>query len=183
MRTPKDKKPSLAAIQAQIRASAPHGWTNATSKAPLAFMDKTPRAARAPGLKNKTQEHDDQTAVVTYLKKLCPDVLVSSSLNGELRPTGDMGRFYGWVAKLKARGMLTGDCDLRLTWKPQRCIFIEMKKKKGGVVSDAQSTVGQILTKQGFAVYVLSTGIDGLKEIIRKEAIPCLEHQQDSDLF
>ena len=124
-------------------------------------------------MKNKSEEHDMQAAVVHYLHKLCPSVLVAASLNGELRPTGDMGKFYGWMNKLKSRGMLTGDCDLRLTWFPSRCIFIEMKRRNGGVVSDAQDTVGDRLKAQGFPVYVLERGVDGLKEIIRREGIPC----------
>lgn len=168
----KSKRPTLAQLQAQFKAGMPHDQD--PSKIP-AWMNKKPRDARKPGVKNKSEEHDDQAAVVSYLRKLCPDVLVSASLNGELRPMGDMGKFYGWVSKLKTRGMLTGDCDLRLTWAPARCIFIEMKKRSGGVVSEAQNTVGDKLRAQGFKVYTLSTGIDGLKDIIKTEDIPCRE--------
>ena len=171
----KKTKLTLAQIQAQIRAQAPDGWKNSESKFPLAFMDKTPRAPRKEGVKNKQEEHDEQAAVVKYLKTFCPEVLVSAGLSGELRPLGDMGKFYGFIAKLKSRGLLTGALDLRLTWSPSRIIFIEMKKKKGGVVSDAQNIVANTLTKQGFTVYFLHGGVNELREIIAKENIPCLE--------
>lgn len=164
----KDRRPSLAQLQAAMNAFAPDGGM----KRPPDFMKLKPRA---PSTKPRQhQEHDSQAEIVTYLKRCCPAVTVSASLNGELRPTGDMGRFYGWIAKLKARGMLTGDPDLRLTWSPSRCIFIEKKREKGGKLGDAQITVGDKLRADGFAVYTMAGGIDELKEIIKTEGIPCL---------
>lgn len=165
-------RPTLQQLQDQFRAGMPSDQD--PEKIPV-WMLETPRAPRKEGVKNKSEEHDDQAEVVTYLKKLCPQVLVSASLNGELRPMGDIGKFYGWIKKLKSRGMLTGDMDMRLTWSPKQCIFIEMKKRKGGVTSDAQVTISGILRQQGFTVYVLNTGVDGLKEIIKEQNIPCLE--------
>ena len=165
----KDKRPSLAALQAAMSVYAPPGGM----VRPPAFMSEIPRAPRkAP---NRHQEHDSQSEIVAYLRRVCPNVLVVASLNGELRPTGDMGKFYGWIAKLKSRGMVSGDPDLRLTWYPSRCIFIEKKREKGGKTSDAQIMVGDKLRAQGFAVYTLAGGIDELREIIVKEGIPCLD--------
>lgn len=166
-------RPTLAQLQAAMRLGG-------EMVRPPAFMSKTPRA---PSTKpRKHEEHDSQAEVVAYLRRCCPQVLVAASLNGELWPAQkfmEKGRYFGWINKLKGRGMLTGDTDLRLTWFPSRCIFIEMKKLKGGVVSDAQTDVGKQLERQGFKVYVLEDGIDGLKEIIRAEKIPCL----DTSLF
>ena len=175
MKKPPDKRPSLAALQSQIMAGAPAGWRPDDSKFPLAFMSEKARPPRKEGVKNKTPEADSQAEIVSYLRRCCPSVIVAASLNGELRPTGDMGKFYGWIAKLKARGMLSGDPDLRLTWYPSRCIFIEKKRAKGGRTSEAQDDVGARLRAQGFPVYVLEGGIDELREIIKKENIPCME--------
>lgn len=168
----RDKRPSLQQLQDQFRASMPHDQD--PSKLPV-WMLETPRAPRKEGVRNKSEEHDDQAAVVKYLHTFCPQVLVAASLNGELRPMGEMGKFYGWIKKLKSRGMLTGDSDLRLTWYPRKCAFIEMKKRKGGVTSEAQEKVRNTLLAQGFPVYILNTGIDGLKQIIKQAAIPCLD--------
>ena len=165
------RRPTLAELQQQMNMYAPKEGLAWKPK----FMDQTPRAARtAP---NKTPEADSQAEIVAYLRRCCPSVLVAASLNGELRPTGDMGKFYGWVAKLKSRGLLSGDPDLRLTWYPSRCIFIEKKRKKGGTTSKAQESVHATLTAQGFKVYTMPGGIDEMREIIAKEGIPCLESQ------
>jgi hypothetical protein len=175
-------KPTLAALQAQMRSQAPSGWGNKTSATPLAFMDKTPRAPRkprAPGQKNAHEENTTQAAVVHYLHQMCPQVTVSASMNGEIgyiRRFMSMQQFMGLVARFKAKGMLKGELDLMLTWHPARIIFIELKKEKGGVVSEAQELVHKARVDQGFKVYVLDNGIDGLKEIISLEAIPCREH-------
>lgn len=172
-------KLSLRDAQLSVMSQAPSGFVNAESKFPIPFLEETPRAVRAPGVKNKHEEHDSQAEIVRYLRQCCPSVLVSSSANGELWPLSqqiDKGRFYGWMNKLKNRGLLTGDPDLRLTWFPSRCIFIEKKRAKGGVTSDAQIEVGARLRAQGFAVYTLAGGIDELKEIIRRENIPCRDH-------
>lgn len=169
-----DKRPTLADLQTAMNYGRPaEGFAHKPS-----FMDKTPRAA--PKQPRQHEEHDSQGQIVTYLRQCCPDVTVAASLNGELRPTGDMGRFYGWIAKLKARGMLSGDPDLRLTWFPRRCIFIEKKREKGGKLGDAQITVGDKLRAQGFHVYVMEGGIEQMREIIRLENIPTLDHDASS---
>lgn len=179
------KRPTLQQLQDQFRAGMPSDASNVRLPA---YMLETPRASRKPreeGQKNAHEEQNSQVEVVTYLHKMCPKVLVASSCNGELWPLSqyiDKGRFFGWMKKLKQRGLLKGDADLRLTWFPSRCIFIEMKKKKGGVISDAQELVGEKLRSQGFKVYVLEGGVDELKEIIRLENIPCREHQSPNNL-
>ena len=167
-----DKRMTLTQLQAAYNMYKPHDQDPA--KLP-AFMHEKARAPRNESVKNNHEEHDSQATIVTYLKRVCPSVLISASLNGELRPTGDMGRFYGWINKLKARGMLTGDPDLRLTWHPHRCIFLEKKRRQGGNTSGAQKIVHDILRSQGFPVYVLPGGIEEMREIIKKEEIPCIE--------
>lgn len=168
------KRPTIKQLQDSFNLYAPKNLDPA--KLP-AFMHEK---AREPSTKRrKHEEHDSQTEVVRYLHNFCPAVLVASSLNGELWPMSqhiDKGRFFGWMNKLKNRGMLPGDADLRLTWSPSRCIFIEKKRSKGGKLEIAQIEVGDRLRAQGFSVYVMEGGIEELKEIIIKEKIPCIDY-------
>ena len=110
----KDKRPTLAQLQSSFRASMPHDQD--PSKMP-AWMHEKPRAPRKVGVKNKTVEHDTQADVVRWLHKLCPSVVVSASLNGELYGLSrhvPKGVFFGFMNKLKNRGLLAGYADLVL---------------------------------------------------------------------
>lgn len=165
-------RPTLAALQQQYRLSMPDNQD--PSKLP-AFMKLIPRKPSKPTTR-KHEEHDEQARCVTYLHKLCPNVVVSAGLTGELWGMArhvPRGIFYGWIAKLKARGMLSGYSDLVLHWHDRHTIFLEMKTKTG-VESSSQEGVRKRLEQCGFSVYRCES-VDDLKRIIAREHIPCLD--------
>ena len=168
------EKPTIKQLQDQFNMYAPRdrplAWTPK-------FMTKKPRI-KNPDIvkpKNKQTEHTLQAQLVSYMKTCCPDVIVSASLNGELSGMArnvSEGMFYGWIAKLKARGMLSGYADLVLHWKPVKSCFIEVKRPDGGSENAAQINIRERLEEMGFSCYVIRS-IEELKEIIKKENIPC----------
>ena len=172
MRKPPKAKLSLRDAQMSVMSQAPHGFVNAESKFPIDWLDKTPRAA--PTKPRQHQEHDEQSTYVKYLRQCCPDVLIEAGLTGELWGMArhiPKGIFYGWIGKLKARGMLTGGSDLKIYFAPARMVVLECKHGKG-TENTAQEDVRKNLTAKGFKCYVIKS-LDDLKEVIRIENIPC----------
>lgn len=164
------QKPSLRELQAMMDYGRPAGEWNKP-----AFMSQTPRAVSTEPRQHT--EHDSQAEIVKHLKLVCPTVVVNAGLTGELWGMArhvPKGIFYGWIQKLKNRGMLPGYADLVLHWGPAKTCFIEMKTKTGKE-KDSQKDVREKLSHLGFATYIVRN-LDDLRNVIKLEQIPCREH-------
>jgi hypothetical protein len=112
-----------------------------------------------PGRSNAT-EHDEQAVVIAWARLQAggyPELrLLHASLNGAKLPYGydKNGRRYSAQAnKLKDEGLLPGVSDLFLP-VPRRGyhgIYIEMKRNKGGELSDDQEWFLREVHAQGYA--------------------------------
>ena len=170
MRNPTSTRLSLRQVQDSFLSQAPKtlAWKPK-------FMNETPRKKRT--IKNRHEEHDLQSACVSYLHTCCPNVLVSASLNGELSGMArhvPKGIFFGWIAKLKKRGMCAGYADIVLHFYPCRTVFIEMKRPDGGSESGVQCGIRVRLAAMDFRTYICRS-LDDLYEIIKIEKIPCFD--------
>jgi len=107
-------------------------------------------------------EHEEQKQVCNYLDKL--NKLYFSIPNGFV--AGGRNKFAG-IKKLKAEGFKNGVPDLFICEpnKEYSGLFIEMKKEKGGVVSDDQKQWITQLIFRGYSA-VVANGFLEAKEII-----------------
>ena len=100
-------------------------------------------------------EHQEQATVVSWCKR--KGIVVASVPNGFFVPTGKSqqakNRLHGQIAKLKAEGYAPGFTDL-MVFLPGMILFIEMKKKSGGVLSENQKCWEKILRGLGYFVVV-----------------------------
>nr|WP_228347524.1 VRR-NUC domain-containing protein [Flagellatimonas centrodinii] len=98
-------------------------------------------------------EHDEQAALVQWAALQAPSMPGLSMLfaipNGGHRNKATAGR-------LRAEGVRAGVPDLMLPVPrgPLHGLFIEMKRRKGGCVSEAQATWLASLDAEGYAVAV-----------------------------
>ena len=116
------------------------------------------------------EEHDLQTACVSYLRQFCPSVIVSASLTGEFGAMASR-KFYGWMNRLKGRGLTSGWPDMVLHWFPEKTLYVELKSEKG-VLSEAQQEVHRQLTQAAFNVVIVKNMQD-LLDTIDVFRIPC----------
>jgi hypothetical protein len=113
------------------------------------------------GLMNNSKqptEHAEQVAFVARCRR--ENIFVFSIPNGvQINEDEDDKKFaksqkydkYAQINKLKAEGMVPGICDLFI---PQYKLFIEMKRRDGGVVSESQKKVHCILKQLDYKVEV-----------------------------
>ena len=102
----------------------------------------------------KTSEHKEQCALMQWWALACkgfglPEALLFAIPNGG-------HRHIAVAAKMKAEGVRAGVPDLFLA-VPKGAytgLFIELKKVKGGVVSDSQREALMLLSARGYAVAV-----------------------------
>lgn len=94
--------------------------------------------------KTAPSEDHEQMMFVQWFRRNYPDVFIFAIPNGG-------ARHPAVAAKLKATGVFPGVPDL---YVPEWRLWIEMKRKKGGRVSDAQKAVIEILEKIGHTVFV-----------------------------
>jgi hypothetical protein len=106
--------------------------------------------------KNKSpKEHIEQVTFLNEFKKEWPDVFIHSIPNG--------GYKHISVAKtLKLEGLEAGIPDL---FVPEWCLWPEMKRQIGGVLSPEQVRTIKILEKAGHIVIVCTGYIDALNQI------------------
>lgn len=116
-------------------------------------------------------EYQEQCIVADYLRKRWPDVLFTATLGG-VRVS------IGAAVKLKKQGYCKGICDL-LIFAPRTNrvmpsdlfqdhwlgLAIEMKVRKGGVVSLEQEEVMQRLENQGWLAIVCHGADEAIKAI------------------
>jgi hypothetical protein len=120
-------------------------------------MDKITRAAE-----HHNTEHAEQVAVVEYLYRAYPQALFWATPNGASLSGGART-----MNKLKAEGFLPGVSDL-IIFEPRgrySALFLEMKRKRGGVLSQNQKDFLLAIEKRG-AFGAVAEGADEAIEII-----------------
>lgn len=89
-------------------------------------------------------EHEEQRTFVQWFRRKFPDVRIMAIPNGGARSPSV-------ACRLKAEGVSRGVPDLFIpAWK----MFIEMKRIKGGVVSEDQSSWKEYLESCGYRVAI-----------------------------
>lgn len=113
-----------------------------------------------------SDEQNEQAAVCQYLQTVYPDVLFWSTPNGSYL-AGNKGQRVAQINKLKRTGLLPGVSDL-IIFEPRgqySAMFLEMKRDKGGKVSENQEWfLAQVEARKGFGA--VANGFDEAKEII-----------------
>jgi hypothetical protein len=101
-------------------------------------------------------EHQEQVGFVNWFKLKFPHVLIYAIPNGEKR--------HITVAKrLKVEGVVRGIPDLHV---PEWSLWIEMKRVKGGRLSNEQKKVIDTLEKIGHKVIVGKGASDASQQVI-----------------
>ncbi len=103
-----------------------------------------------------SSEAMEQEGFLIWFKLKFPDVLIYHCPNGEYRSPSV-------AARLKKQGVVAGIPDLFIpSWK----IFIEMKRKDGGVVSKEQKNIIEYLTRVGYMVIVTYGAEDASNKLL-----------------
>ncbi len=89
-------------------------------------------------------EHVEQSMLVQWFRRSYPNVLIFAIPNGGARSKATAG-------KLKVEGVVPGIPDL---FVPEWKLWVEMKRTKGGVVSDEQFGMIDYLQSVGYHVIV-----------------------------
>lgn len=105
---------------------------------------------------NTASEHVEQVKFVNWFRYQYPNVLIFAIPNGGAR--------HIVVAKnLKSEGVVAGVPDLFIpAWK----LFIEMKREKGGKISNEQLKVMKYLNENGYRT-LISKGCDAAIEHVK----------------
>lgn len=75
------------------------------------------------------KEHQEQVAFVKWFKSSFPDLIIFSIPNDGKRTNGN---------RMVATGLMSGVADLQILLPNGKSVFIEMKKEKGGKLSNSQ---------------------------------------------
>lgn len=110
---------------------------------------------------NQPSEHAEQVAFVARCRR--EGIFVFSIPNGV--NLSDSKLRFAEIEKLKAEGLVKGIPDLFI---PQYKLFIEMKRRDGGVVSESQKKVHKILRELDYKVEVTS-GAREAWQVVEKE--------------
>lgn len=121
--------------------------------------------------KRQNPEELLQIQIVDYVKRFCPGVMISASMNGMY--IGNNARSYAYIAKMKKLGMLIGFPDIQLFWKPKNTLFIELKIKPNKLTPE-QAAVLADLTAMGFPAEV-AYGFDDALALMRLHVVPMRE--------
>ncbi len=105
---------------------------------------------------NCSSEHDEQTGLVRWFRLKYPEVLLFAIPNGEYRAMTT-------AKKLRAEGVVPGIPDL---FVPSKLTWIEMKRTKGGIVSNEQKRIHKYLEGIGHTVIVGYGAEDASRKII-----------------
>ena len=102
----------------------------------------------------KQEEHKEQATLIEWWAILCRELGYPQDMLFAIPNGGARNAITG--AMLKAEGVRRGIPDLFLAM-PSCCfhgLFIEMKKTKGGVVSEYQKNIHEQLRNQGYDVAI-----------------------------
>lgn len=105
-------------------------------------------------------EHEEQKMLVEWFRLQFPGVLIYAIPNGGARTAAEAGR-------LKAEGVVAGMPDLHV---PSLGLWIEMKRARGGRVSEAQREAIDHLGQLGQTVRICA-GFEAARKAVL-EAIP-----------
>ncbi len=104
----------------------------------------------------ESTESMEQQGFVTWFREKYPGVLIFSVPNGNWRGIS-VGR------RLKAEGLTPGVPDLFIpSWK----LFLEFKRKTGGVVSKDQEKIIGYLQRVGYTVFICRGAEDGAIQVM-----------------
>lgn len=92
----------------------------------------------------ESSEEREQMLVIQWFKRNHPNVLIFHIPNGGYRRPSE-------AARLKAMGVVPGVPDLFI---PEWNLFIEMKKEKGGILSNVQKSVIKHLQCVNYSVNI-----------------------------
>ena len=104
-------------------------------------------------MNNQPSEHAEQVAFVQRCKR--ENIFVFSIPNGV--NISDNKKRYFEIEKLKSEGLTPGIPDLFI---PEYKLFIEMKRRDGGVVSESQKKVHKILSRLDYKGEVCYGGLN-----------------------
>lgn len=109
------------------------------------------------------KEKDEQSIFVKYCE--LKNIMVVHVPN-EIMVSGSLKNKYAYINSLKSRGMKKGFPDLIVLAKNSKSevLFIEFKRKKGGVLSEEQKMWQFNLRSQGYSTCV----VNGADEAIEK---------------
>ena len=107
-------------------------------------------------------ESQEQIGFVTWFRYKFPDVLLFHIPNGSFRTIVTAQR-------LKHDGVVPGVPDLMV---PAWHLFIEMKRKEGGVISPEQKKTIDYLTRVGYTVIVGYGAEDASRKVLEFLKIP-----------
>ena len=110
---------------------------------------------------NKEEEHQEQVAFLNWFNGIekFRDLIIFSIPNG-----GKRG--FKTAVKLKKEGQLSGVSDLCVLLPNGKTVFIEMKKEKGGKLSDSQLDFIDKSQSLGHTVIVAHGCNDASKQFI-----------------
>ena len=107
---------------------------------------------------NKTpKEHAEQVTLVAWFRETYPDILIFAIPNGGKRNINE-------AKKLKLEGVLSGVSDL---FVPEYKLWIELKRIKGGKLSDEQEAFGAEMLRIGHK-FIVAHGWIEAKTTIQK---------------
>ncbi|OUO92586.1 hypothetical protein B5F39_10525 [Cloacibacillus sp. An23] len=107
-------------------------------------------------------EHEEQCAFVSSFRKAFPGVRIIAVPNGGWRDIRT-------AARLKAEGVCRGVPDLFI---PEWGLWIEMKRQKGGAVSDAQKDWLEYLDGIGYGAVVCCGAAEAMNAVLAwREAV------------
>ena len=107
------------------------------------------------------KEHDEQVAFVRWFRAQYPGLLIYSIPNGS-HLAGTNGQRAAQIARLKAEGMRPGMPDLHIPWYN---LYIEMKRQRGGRLSQEQRDVHHHLQCAGRKVIVAKGWEDAAAQV------------------
>ena len=127
----------------------------------------TPQAILKAKQKNTTDtilsEYEEQKILIKYLRD--NKIKCAASGNGYALDTYNNAHY---MAKLKASGLSLGFPDVQVFIGKGKTIFIEMKRKKGSVVSEKQQEWIDWLNANGYVAYI-SYGAEDAINLVKEQ--------------
>lgn len=107
--------------------------------------------------KQQSSEASHQYGFLIWFHQKFPGVLIYHCPNGEKRSIKT-------AVRLKKMGVVAGIPDLFI---PAWNLYIEMKREKGGVVSEAQEKIMTYLTRHGYVCLVCHGATDASRKVLK----------------